>query len=71
MNDNGKIVTTKVAHNELHYMSLTPHKKCLFISKKTTKHIWYHKEGIRENEQVMVHPFDSDAWKTLDNFAQI
>jgi hypothetical protein len=28
----------------------------------------WHKEGIHENDQVMVHPFDSEAWKTLDDF---
>jgi hypothetical protein len=26
------------------------------------------KEGVRENDQVMVHPSDSEALKTLDNF---
>jgi hypothetical protein len=28
----------------------------------------WHKEGVRENDQVMVHPSDSEALKTLDNF---
>jgi hypothetical protein len=28
----------------------------------------WHNEGVRENDQVMVHPSDSEAWKTLDNF---
>jgi hypothetical protein len=28
----------------------------------------WHKEGVRENDQVMVHPSDSEAWKILDNF---
>jgi hypothetical protein len=28
----------------------------------------WHKEGIHENDQVMVHPFDSEAWKALDDF---
>jgi hypothetical protein len=23
---------------------------------------------VRENDQVMVHPSDSEAWKTLDDF---
>jgi hypothetical protein len=28
---------------------------------------WY-KEGVCENNQVMVHSFDCEAWKALDNF---
>jgi hypothetical protein len=28
----------------------------------------WHKDGERENKEVMVHPSDSDAWKALDNF---
>jgi hypothetical protein len=28
----------------------------------------WHKEGVRENDQVIMHPSDSEAWKTLDDF---
>jgi hypothetical protein len=28
----------------------------------------WHKEGVRENDQVIVHRSDSEAWKTLDDF---
>jgi hypothetical protein len=28
----------------------------------------WHKEGICENDRVMVHPSDSEAWKVLGNF---
>jgi hypothetical protein len=28
----------------------------------------WHKEGVRENNQVMVHLSDSEAWKALDDF---
>jgi hypothetical protein len=28
----------------------------------------WHNEGVRENDQVMVHLSDSEVWKTLDNF---
>jgi hypothetical protein len=31
-------------------------------------HMRWHKEGERENNNVMVHPSDGEAWKTLDNF---
>jgi hypothetical protein len=30
--------------------------------------MWWHKDGERENKEVMVHPSDSDPWKSLDNF---
>jgi hypothetical protein len=58
----------KVAHKQLCYMPLTPQMKQLFLSKKTARHMRWHKEGVRENDQVMVHPSDSEAWKTLDDF---
>jgi hypothetical protein len=28
----------------------------------------WHKEGVHENDQVMIHPSDSEAWKALDDF---
>jgi hypothetical protein len=28
----------------------------------------WHKEGIRQNEKVMVHRLDGEAWKWLDRF---
>jgi hypothetical protein len=59
---------TKTAHKQLHYMPLTPRMKWLFISKKTARHMRWHKEGVRENDQVMVHLSDSKAWKVLDDF---
>jgi hypothetical protein len=31
-------------------------------------HMRWHKDGERENKEVMVHPLDSDAWKALENF---
>jgi hypothetical protein len=58
----------KVAHKQLRYMPLTPRMKQLFISKKTARHIRWHKEGVCEDDQVMAHPSDSEVWKTLDDF---
>jgi hypothetical protein len=28
----------------------------------------WHKEGVHENDELMVHPSDGDAWKALDMF---
>jgi hypothetical protein len=49
-------------------MPLTPRMKWLFPSKKTARHVRWHKEGVCENDQVMVHPSDSEAWKALNDF---
>jgi hypothetical protein len=40
----------------------------MFLLKRTMIHMWWHKDGERENKEVMVHPSDGDAWKTLNNF---
>jgi hypothetical protein len=59
---------TQIAYKQLRYMLLTPQLKQLFISKKTAMHMRWHKEGERENSNVMVHPSDGEAWKALNNF---
>jgi hypothetical protein len=61
VNKDSEKVMTKTAHKQLRYMPLTPRMKRLFISKKTARHIRWHKEGICENDQVMVHLSDSEA----------
>jgi hypothetical protein len=68
VNEDGETVMTKTAHKQLCYMPHTPRMKLLFISKKTARHMRWHKEGVHENDQVMVHPSDSEAWKALDDF---
>jgi hypothetical protein len=68
VNENSEKATTKVAHKQLRYMPLTPWIKWLFLSKKTARHLRWHKEGVRENDQVMVHSSNSEAWKALDDF---
>jgi hypothetical protein len=68
VNEDGEKVTTKTAHKQLRYMPLTPRMKWLFISKKTARHVRWHKEGVCENDPVMVHSSDSEAWKALDDF---
>jgi hypothetical protein len=46
INEDGEKVTTKVAHKQLCCMPLTPQMKWLFISKKTARHMRWHKEGV-------------------------
>jgi hypothetical protein len=64
----GEKVTTEVAQKKLRYFPITPRSKQLFISKRTTRHMMWHKEGIRENDGVMGHSSDGEAWKVLDKF---
>jgi hypothetical protein len=66
--EDGKKVTTEVTQKQLRYFPITPRLKWLFISKRTTRHMRWHKEDIRENDGVMGHPSDGEAWKVLDRF---
>jgi hypothetical protein len=68
INDDGEIVTIEVARKQLRYMPFAPRLKQMFLSERIAIHMRWHKDGERENKEVMVHPSDSDAWKTLDNF---
>jgi hypothetical protein len=58
----------EVAHKQFCYFPITPRLKRVFISKRTTRHMRWHKEGIRENDGVMGHSSDGEAWKVFDRF---
>jgi hypothetical protein len=64
----GEKVTIEVAQKQLHYFPITPLLKWLFISKRTARHMRWHKEGIHENDRVTGHPSDDEGWKVLDEF---
>jgi hypothetical protein len=64
----GEKVTTEVTQKLLRYFPITPRLKSLFISKRTMRHMRWHKEGICENDGVMGHPLDGETWKVLDRF---
>jgi hypothetical protein len=57
----GEKVTIEVTHKQLRYFPITPRLKRLFISKRTVRHMRWYKEGICENDRVMVHPSDGEA----------
>jgi hypothetical protein len=59
---------TEIAQKQPRCFPITPCLKRLFISKRTTRHMRWNKEGISENDGVMGHPLDSEAWKVLDRF---
>jgi hypothetical protein len=68
INDDGEMVIMEVAHKQLCYMPITSQLKQMFLLERTVIHIRWHKDGERENKEVMVHPSNGDAWKALDNF---
>jgi hypothetical protein len=68
INDDGEMVTTEVVHKQVLYMPTAPRLKRMFLSERTVFHMRWHKDDERENKEVMVHPSNSDVWKTLDNF---
>jgi hypothetical protein len=59
----GEKVTTEVTQKQLRYFPITPCLKRLFISKKTMRHLRWHKGGI-----PIEHPSDGETWKVLDRF---
>jgi hypothetical protein len=68
INDDGEMVTIEVAHKQLHYIPIAPRLKRMFLSERIMIHMRWHKDGERDNKEVMVHPSYSDTWKALDNF---
>jgi hypothetical protein len=68
VNDDGETVKTEVSHKQVYYMPITPRLKQMFVSERTTIHMRWHKDGERQNKDVMVHPSDPHVWKVLDNF---
>jgi hypothetical protein len=56
--EDGEKVTTEVTKKQLCYFPITPRLKRLFISKRTVRHMRWHKEGIHENDRVMGHTLD-------------
>jgi hypothetical protein len=68
INHDGEMVTTEIAHKQVRYMPVAPRLKHMFLSERTVIHMLWHKDGERENKNVMLHHSDSDTWKALDNF---
>jgi hypothetical protein len=58
VNDEGDKVMTYVADKQVCYLPLTPRVKRLFLSKNPAMHMRWHKEGVCENDEVIVHPSD-------------
>jgi hypothetical protein len=70
INEDGASVTTKVAVKHLRYIPIMPRLKRLFLYEETVQQMRWHKEGIRDSEDIdiMSHPADAEAWHALDRF---
>jgi hypothetical protein len=70
INEDGASVMPKVAVKQLCYIPITPRLKRLFLCEETAQQMRWHKEGIRDSEDVdiMSHPMDVEVWHTLDHF---
>jgi hypothetical protein len=70
INEDGASITTKLALKQLRYIPITPRLKQLFLCEETTQLMRWHKEGIRDSEDlnIMSHPVDAEAWHALDRF---
>lgn len=55
----------------LRYLPFLPRLQRLFMQPEFAKHMRWHMEGNRENPGMMVHPADSESWKSfnVDGFA--
>jgi hypothetical protein len=47
---------TKVVHKQLRYMPLTPRVKHLFLLRKTTMRMRWHKDRMDKQDGLMMHP---------------
>jgi hypothetical protein len=70
INKDGACITTKVVVKQLCYIPITPRLKRLFVCEEMAQQMRWHKEGIRDSEDldIMSHPMDAKAWHTLDRF---
>jgi ferredoxin-like protein FixX len=59
--EDGEKVMTEIAQKQFRYFPITPRLKWLFISKRTMRHMRWHKQGIHENDGVMGNSSDGEA----------
>ncbi|XP_012829657.1 PREDICTED: uncharacterized protein LOC105950835 [Erythranthe guttata] len=56
----------QVPHKILRYFPLKPRLRRLYMSRKTASDMRWHKDGKIEEDDMMIHPADSNAWKDFD-----
>lgn len=55
-----------IARKVLRYLPIIPRIQRLYLAEESAKQMRYHKEGHRENPELLVHPSDGEAWKSFD-----
>jgi len=67
----GQMKQLKVPVNVLRYLPVIPRIQRLYMTEETAKQMTWHKVGKRykkdgNERQMMIHPSDGEAWKSLD-----
>jgi hypothetical protein len=57
---------TLVAYKKFRYFPITPRLQRLFMSPRTVEHMTWH-QSHHAVDEVMVHPYDGEAWKHFNN----
>jgi Transposase-associated domain len=56
----------RVPKKILRYLPIAPRLQRLYMTRANAEHMRWHKEGIREKPNIMVHPADGEDWKQFD-----
>ena len=56
----------QIARKVLHYLPIGPRLQRLYMTRSNARHMRWHKEGVRDKPNLMVHPADAPAWRTFD-----
>ena len=64
MKDNTK--QSNVPYKVLRYFPLTPRLQRLYISRKSARHIRWHKEGVHHDLAVVSYLVHGETWKQFD-----
>ena len=50
----------------LRYFPIAPRLKRMYMSKHTAEYMRWHASGLRQDESLITHPSDAEAWKTFN-----
>ena len=62
----GNVKAKPRSRKVLRYLPITERLQRLYMTEATANDMRWHKEGPRQNSNMMVHPADSDAWIKFD-----
>ena len=67
---NGSTRSKEVSYKSLRYFPITPRLQRLYMSSRTAKHMRWHANKVRHDEDKITHPVDAEAWKHFDRTHQ-